>query len=249
MAVTEEYRRLFKKPRKKTVQHEPEDVHDNCLQRLSVYIQLKNNRAKPSDMANTNTGQSVPSSRHGRHINKDTSLEDFTHKNTVIVLDSAHKADAKDPLIAGKEPWLQLVDTARLSTENALNSTDLAVSALQLTLEAVASKWSFYIFHMHNYIASLEEQIYTQPADDRHSSGLWSVSKQLLQAERLLKFHILLLENVQNDMVRLAEPDACGPDWLRQSLNEFTRLSSEIEETLKKPVAHMVDLVGPSFLI
>lgn len=250
--MTEEYRRIFRKPAKKTVQHEPEDVHDNSLQRLSVYIQLRNTRAKPSDTLNTSTGQSVSRSGHGIDeqgwpISRGKSLEDFTRKNTIIVMDSAHKADAKDPLIAGKEPWMQLVDATALSTEKPLTSTDLAISALQLTFEAVASRWSYYIFHMHNYIASLEEQIYTQPADDRHSSGLWSVSKQLLQAERLLKFHILLLENVQNDLIQLAEPDACGPDWLRQSLNEFTRLSSEVEETLKKPVAHMVDLVGPCF--
>ena len=250
VTVTEEYRRLFRKPKRKVVHHEPKDVHDNSLQRLSVYIQLKNTREQPSKTLSMDVNHNYVHSEYtiaeGQPTRQEISPDEFLCKNTVIILDSAHKADSKDPLIAGKEPWLELMDVSTLTAENELSSINLALSALQLTLEAVALKWSDYIFHMHIYIASLEEQIYSQPADDRHSSGLWSVSKQLLQAERLLKFQILLLENVQNDLAQLAEPDVRTPDWLRQSLNEFTRLSSEVEETLKKPIAHMVDLVRPS---
>ncbi|KAI4243133.1 MAG: hypothetical protein L6R42_010846, partial [Xanthoria sp. 1 TBL-2021] len=82
------------------------------------------------------------------------------------------------------------------------------------------------------------------PADDSRTSALWSVSKQLLQAERLLKFHILLLENIQNDFGGLLQEESLPADWLRPNLDEFKRLSSEVEETLKKPTAHMVDLVS-----
>lgn len=211
-------------------------------------MQLEDTRAKSSDGFR---GQNTLSPGHStneqsRPIDGGTSFEELTHRNTIIIFDSAHKADAKDPLIDGKDAWLQLTDTYRLSPKKPLTSADLAFYALQLTLEAVASKWSTYVFHMHNHIASLEEQIYSQPADDRRSSGLWSVLRQLLQAERLLKFHILLLKNVQNDFVRLAEPDACAPDWLQQCLDEYTKLSSEVEETLKKPITHMVDLVSLS---
>lgn len=95
---------------------------------------------------------------------------------------------------------------------------------------------------MHNYIAALEEEIYEQPANDLRADALWRISKQLLQAERLIKFHVLLLQNVGNDLNSLPE-NTMGPDWLVLNLTEYKRLSSEVEETLKKPVAHMVDLV------
>lgn len=226
--MTEERKRLFRKPKVIKVRHDPEEVHENSLQRLSVYIQLKRPGAKVS---NTNGH--------------------FACENTIIIFDSSHRANAKDALINGKEPWRQVLDALEglkgsdaTTDVNSISSSLLAMGALKLTLEAVASKWSVYILHMHLYIASLEEQIYSQPADDSRATGIWSVSKQLLQAERLLKFHILLLENIQDDFVGLTIPDALAPDWLRQNIIEFTRLSSEVEETLKKPIAHMVDLVS-----
>ncbi|KAL9618538.1 MAG: hypothetical protein Q9204_008391 [Flavoplaca sp. TL-2023a] len=102
---------------------------------------------------------------------------------------------------------------------------------------------------MHNYIASLEESVYEKPADDSRTNAVWSVSKQLLQAERLLKFQILLLENIQNDFGSLLQAEALPVDWLRSNLDEFKRLSSEVEETLKKPTAQMVDLMYKSISI
>ena len=58
-----------------------------------------------------------------------------------------------------------------------------------------------------------------------------------------MKFHILLLSNIQDDFMDLTDRSTMGSDWLRKDLNEYHRLSSEMEETLKKPIAQMVDLV------
>ena len=79
------------------------------------------------------------------------------------------------------------------------------------------------------------------------ASALWSISKQLLQAERLMKFHVLLLENIQRDLADFTN-NATRPDWLEENLTDFKRLSSEVEEMLKKPVANMVDLVSLGLL-
>lgn len=119
----------------------------------------------------------------------------------------------------------------------------VVIAAIRLIFDAVAGKWSDYILAMHNYIATLEEHVYSQPANDEYSPLLWSVSKRLLQAERLLKFHVLLLENVQNELLDITGAGTMDPEWLRQSLKEFTRLSSEVEESLRRPVTYMVDLV------
>ena len=125
-----------------------------------------------------------------------------------------------------------------------LSGNPVLIAAVRLLFDAVAGKWSDYILAMHNHIATLEEHIYTEPADDEFSPLLWQISKRLLHAERLLKFHTLLLENVQNELVDMTGPGTMEVDWLRQNLKDFARLSSEVEESLRKPVAHMVDLVS-----
>ncbi|KAI4145810.1 MAG: hypothetical protein L6R39_003691 [Caloplaca ligustica] len=225
VSVRESHSRFSKKSSLKTVVESPnEDVHDNSLQRLSVYIQLP--RGDPA----TSADQSI----------KTAGRTKLSYERTVVILDSRLKATATAPLIAGEEPWRQLVDYI---DEPSSRSGCLALAAVGLVFEAVAARWVHYILCMHNYIASLEERVYEDPADDSRTSALWSVSKQLLQAERLLKFQILLLENIQNDFGGLSQEGVLPrSDWLRPNLDEYRRLSSEVEETLTKPTAHMVDL-------
>ncbi|KAL8805406.1 MAG: hypothetical protein Q9182_001972 [Xanthomendoza sp. 2 TL-2023] len=244
VSIVESHARFSREPRLKAWVESPEDVHDNSLQRLSVYIQLlRAQSASPSP-----TG---PSTGIGQFAQGNTTLHDIIRaqkaklacESTVIVLDSHHKAIATAPLIAGEEPWQQLLDFLGGPPQDQ-SPYRLALAVVELTFESVAARWSHYILSMHNYIASVEERVYENPADDTRTNALWSVSKQLLQAERLLKFHILLLENIQNDFKGLEEDDDSPTDWLQPNLSEFRRLSSEVEETLKKPTAHMVDLVS-----
>ena len=199
-------------------------VPDYGLQRLSVYIQLK----KAED-------HSVQLSQFPKD------RLPFTLDNSVIVCDSMYKGVPTGELISGRGAWQHLYDDLEVVDAPILSAI------IQLIFDTIAGKWSAYVLSMHNHIAALEEIIYDQPADDRRAPALWSISKQLLQAERLMKFHMLLLENVQRDLTDLTG-NSKHPDWLGQNLNEFNRLSSEVEEMLKKPVANMVDLVSHGFL-
>ena len=194
------------------------------MQRLSVYIQLK----KAED-------HSVQLSQFPKD------RLPFTLDNSVIVCDSMYKGVPTGELISGRGAWQHLYDDLEVVDAPILSAI------IQLIFDTIAGKWSAYVLSMHNHIAALEEIIYDQPADDRRAPALWSISKQLLQAERLMKFHMLLLENVQRDLTDLTG-NSKHPDWLGQNLNEFNRLSSEVEEMLKKPVANMVDLVSHGFL-
>ena len=238
VSVLEGHSRFSKIPRLKAMVESSDDVHDHSLQRLSIYIQLPRVRAISSPPAGadrfvqaTVTSQGIIRAQKAR----------LACESTVIVLDSHQKALATAPLIAGVEPWQELLDS--LEESHHQSPYRLALSVVELAFESVAARWSHYILSMHNYLASLEEHVYENPADDTRTGALWSVSKQLLQAERLLRFHILLLENIQNDFKGLEQEDAMPLDWLQPNLTEFRRLSSEVEETLKKPTVHMVDLV------
>lgn len=231
VAVRESQTQHSKRKTKKVGYHESQDVHENRLQRLTVYIQVNTSREKVLNLSNPDAISNLSRSEHeGRDKDLANSLG---CENTIIIFDYSHNAIATDALIDGIQPWQQLA-----------NIQNIAIAVLQLTFESIASKWSVFILHMNDYIASLEETIYDQPADDTRSGTLWGVSKQILQGERLLKFHILLLENLQNELTDMVKMDATMADWLRPNTEEFKRLGSEIEETLKKPVEQMVDLVS-----
>ena len=194
-------------------------VPDCALQRLSVYIQI--NKADDQLVLG-----STPEDRLG-----------FTLEDSIIICDSMYKGVSTGKLISGRGAWQYLCDDLEIVDTPILSAT------IQLIFDAIAGKWSVYVRSMHNYIAALEEIVYDQPADDRRAPALWSISKQLLQAERLMKFHVLPLENVQRDLTDFTG-NATRPDWLEENLTDSKRLSSEVEEMLKKPVANMVDLVS-----
>ncbi|KAL8783786.1 MAG: hypothetical protein Q9213_004402 [Squamulea squamosa] len=245
VSVLESHSRFSKIPRLKAMVESSDDVHDNSLQRLSIYIQLPRARTSPPSTTEPPTAADrfLKTNMTSQGIIR-AQRDKLACESTVVVLDSHHKALATAPLIAGEEPWQELLDSLEETYHQ--SPCRLALAVVELAFESVAARWSHYILSMHNYLASLEERVYENPADDTRTGALWSVSKQLLQAERLLKFHILLLENIQNDFKGLEQEDAVPLDWLQPNLIEFRRLSSEVEETLKKPTAHMVDLVGSS---
>lgn len=195
-------------------------VPENSWQRLSIYVQLKRRAVEPQDLLGSNLGLG---------------------ENTIVILDSMHQGLTQDELTDGALSWCRLMRHADIETP--LVGNPVLVAALRLIFDAIARKWSYYILYMHSYVTDLEEHVYSQPADDKYSPTLWGISKRLLRAERLLKFHILLLENVQNELADITGPKTMEPEWLRQNLKEYMRLSSEIEESLKKPITQMIDLV------
>ena len=197
---------------------------DYGLGRLSVYIQL--NKAKD---------QSVRLGLPQRDISG------FTLDDSIIICDSMYKGVSTGELVSGRGAWQSLCDDIEIV------DTPILSAIIQLIFDTIAEKWSVYVRSMHDHIAALEAIGYDQPADDRRAPTLWSISKQLLQAERLMKFHVLLLENIHIDLADFTG-NATRPDWLEENLTDFKRLSSEVEEMLKKPVANMVDLVGLELL-
>ena len=169
------------------------------------------------------------------------SNKNYCLENYLIIFDKSHEKIATKGLI-GPKTWQNLVEDFDLVNQPSGNP--IAFAIVKTIFEAVARKWSDFILCMDNYIAALEEKIYSQPANDRWSSALWSITKQISEAERLIKFHLLLMEDIQNSLLSLVETPF-GPDWLNQDILDFKRLSNEIDESLKKPVANMIDLVSP----
>lgn len=202
---------------------------NNNHQRLSVYIQLK----------------PAPRERHPIFVTDGEgkfASPTLSQQDTFIVFDSMNKQAMTAELISGSEPWRELTD--QMSARKIPSVHDMGQRVIHLLFDAIAGKWSEYILQMHGFISALAEDIYEQPANDEPTSALWKVSKQLLQAERLIKSHIQLAETIQAELRVFAGSDPLKSDWLHQDLEEFRRLSDEVEKSLQKPIAHMLDLVG-----
>ena len=197
-----------------------ERLPTSCLQKIAVVIQFNNRQGTQLDF--------------GESSEKNLG-------NYLMIFDKTHESLATADLIPSPDTWQNLLEDFDLVNQPVGNAVAFAI--VQIIFEAVARKWSDFIYCMDNYIAALEEEIYTQPANDQWSTALWSIAKQASEAERLIKFHLLLMEDIQNSLVFLVEKPF-GPDWLSQNILDFKRLSNEIDESLKKPVANMVDLVS-----
>ena len=198
-----------------------EHLPSSCLQKITVFVQFNN--------------------RQGKQLHFFESYKKSLG-NYLIIFDKTHESLATKDLIPGPDTWQNLLDDFDLVNQPSGNAVAFAI--VQMIFEAVARKWSDFIFCIDNYIAALEEEIYSQPANDQWSTALWSIAKQASEAERLIKFHLLLMEDIQNSLLFLVEKPF-GLDWLSQNILDFKRLSNEIDESLKKPVANMVDLVSP----
>ena len=202
------------------------DVPTIGLQSLAVSIQLIDNARGSS---------TVPPSRSANEVPK------HTRQNIMIIFDSAQGASVEE-IIPDKATWEHLPDGNESSSLEL--GTIVALTAVQLLFRTIADKWGAYILAMQNCVAGLEDEIYVPGADDQRAPALWEISKQLLQAERLMKEHLSLLENVQSDLFSPHHyPSSMSKDWLSPHLNEFTRMSEEMNEELKKPTAQMIDLV------
>ena len=218
----------------KTLPEAPLD--DNQLQRLSLYLQLRHSIDQNRDNGTDDASKVVSPDNH------------YSTENSIIIFHPTKHSSLSQELLPGEEPWHQLVEDVNSSRSHAEHPIALAV--IQLLFEAVSSKWEDYILSMHKRIIALEEKIYQNPAEDAQATALWNVSRQILQAERLLMSHIQLLETVQDRLAFLITFESQqSKDWLKQHIEEYQRLGKLIEEVLKKPNEHIIDLMYKSVSI
>ena len=180
-------------PRKR-IQHTTSDLEEDgprtpesLCQRLSVYLQLKRDSEDESENLAASGGAG------------DGTKKGLSERNTMIVYDSMNSEVVTDQLVVGREPWQELANGGTLAGPRS-KSDAFAVATMLLLFDAVAGKWADDIFRMEDFVSALAEDIYDDPANDEPASILWTVSKEVLKAERLLKSHLHLLETIQGDL-------------------------------------------------
>ena len=228
-------------------------VLEDQLQKLSVYIQLRHRdekpdsspqeqQHKPHEFGQNQPPPKIPSGRNDKVEN------DYLMENTIIIFLRTTELSPGGAFLPEIVPWNKLLEDTNLIKHHA--DHPIALAMIELVFEAVSAEWEDYIYSTHRHIVALEETIYQNPADDAQSTALWSVSREILQAERLLTSHLQLLETIQDRLAFLITFDRQdSTDWLRQQIEEYQRLKSNIEESLKKPSAHIIDLMYKSVSI
>ena len=226
-------------------------VLEDQLQRLSIYLQLRHRQEEsdgsPEEQHESHeTGQNFDHETASRR--NDKVENNYLLENTIIVFLKTTELYPGGAFLPELVPWNELLENTNLIKHHANHPIALAI--IELVFEAVSTEWDDHINSTHREICALEERIYQNPADDAQSTALWSVSREILQAERLLTSHLQLLETIQDRLAFLITFDRQeSTDWLKQQIEEYQRLRSNIEESLKKPSAHIIYLMYKSVSI
>ena len=204
----------------------------DCKQRLSVYLQLQRPRSGSEALLEDSEDLENP----------------HWANNAIIVFDNKLNTMPRRELIAGAEEWHNLIDDTHLHKSK--DAHPIAVAIIGLLFDAVSQKWNDYISILHQRMVTVEEQLYNDPTNDQQANRLWSMSREILQAERLIRSHVQLLETLQYRLAFLKSGKSQQPpDWLRHNINDFNRLNVAVEENLKKPIANVIDLMYKSVSI
>ena len=221
------------------------------LQRLSVYLQLRHSPKESDSSSKERRASHQPETDLGNEkasTGNEKTEDKYLTENTIIIFLKTTDTASGGGFLPELVPWHELLENTNPITHHA--DHPIALAMIEMVFEAVSTEWEDYIYSTHKHIVALEEKVYQNPADDAQSTALWSVSREILQAERLLTTHLQLLETIQDRMVFLITFGRReSTDWLRQHIEEYQRRRSVIEESLKKPSAHIIDLMYKSVSI
>jgi len=92
-------------------------------------------------------------------------------------------------------------------------------------------------------LASQEDKIYENPADESRAPELWTDSDLWLKVEKLMYIHLNVVKEMRNMTKEVAGEDP-QEGWFAPTPGEFERLASLVQEDLIKPTANLSDMVS-----
>ena len=91
-----------------------------------------------------------------------------------------------------------------------------------------------------------EEKIYEQPADESRAPELWSNLAHWLKYEKLMFYHIDIVNEMRKYLVEIDGDLSDEGLWLKESPEDFERLSNLIQEDLVKRTNNLSELMYKS---
>ncbi|CUS11241.1 unnamed protein product [Tuber aestivum] len=214
-------------------------------QRLSAYVQY----AAP-DLPTP--GPDFESPYQGLEHGSRPLQELYDNGSTVILFDNSETRSIYDSLISARGEWesrwrrLPFYFTNDDPEEDGQMALECMKIITQDIFKAIANCWDQLLDASWEHVSILEEKIYEQPADESRAPELWSNSAHWLKYEKLMFYHI----DIVNDMRKyLVEIDGDLTDeglWLKESPEDFDRLSNLIQEDLVKRTNNLSELMYKS---
>jgi hypothetical protein len=246
-------------------QDQPTYGWDVYVQRMSVYIQLKDGEpgqpVDPEIRNPYNQGQYEKNERmnqeHGetrgngsKYIPK---IETLDNGSTIILIESSQSGSVEDTLIGARQEieqrWRRL--TFYLPREDTESDEQLAMGCMDFVLrdvfKALAFTWEKYINICETHVGILEDKIYDNPADESRAPELWVNSSLWLKVERLIYLHTDISKEMRNHLRDLYGTDPSEDQiWLNQTTEELEKLTNQFQEGVVKPTDNLSDLMYKS---
>ena len=213
-------------------------AYDIFSQRLSVYVQYKNN--------NTPTPDADSSYPYGD--NPESFVQQYDNGNTIIIFENSHSLSTEDTLISARghweAKWRRLPFSVKTTAEDTSANLVCMKVILQDILKSVVSAWEKVLDVSWEHMSILEDAIYEQPADESRAPELWRNSANWLQYKKLMIYHKDTMNEMRRYLAELPDVDVGdGGKWLDELPSDFDRLEDLMQEDLVKPTANLSELV------
>lgn len=202
---------------------------ESYQRRFAVYLQRQ---AKEIPKAPTKVAPHKPPGSEQR---------EFSQDNTIIIYEAA-PADSGD-FVLNADPGRLGQRTPHATDDDEPEVFAVMESVISSVFERVLDVWNHEVALLDVQYSTLEDQIYERPSDDTHAGELWAFSKRVLEMEKLVKFHSILLEDVEASFDNFAERTE-PTEWLEQTSKDFEQLGKAILDDFIVPTEHMIDLVN-----
>ncbi|KAG0643438.1 hypothetical protein HOY80DRAFT_1007433 [Tuber brumale] len=214
-------------------------------QRLSVYVQY----AAPGLQT---PGPDVVSPYQGLEHGARPVQELYDNGNTIIVFDDSATTSIYDSLISARGEWESRWRRLPfyLANDHPEEDEEMALECMKIITQdifkALANCWDQLLDASWEHVSILEEKIYEQPADESRAPELWSNSAHWLKYEKLMFYHIDVVNEMRKYLVEIDGDLTDEGLWLRESPEDFDRLSNLIEEDLVKRTNNLSELMYKS---
>ncbi|KAF1939585.1 hypothetical protein EJ02DRAFT_381455 [Clathrospora elynae] len=253
---------------------QPRYGYDVYVQRLSVYVQLRESGrdGNPSQAVDPDIPNPYDEEAYGEYQRLKRSyggveaneqqeksipkLRSLDNGNTIIIFENSVTGSVKDTLIGARQElesrWRRL--TFYLPREE-MDSDDMMTAEcmdfiLKDVFKAMTYHWDKFLGVCETHVGILEDKIYENPADESRAPELWKNSAQWLKVERLIYIHADLVREMVPHMHELAGSDPrennTNDPWLGSAPDDMDKLTGQWERDVVLPTTALSDLMYKS---
>lgn len=175
--------------------------------------------------------------------------ERYDNGNTIIVFDNSQTGSIEDTILPARGEWESRwrrlpFNMAHVGATPETVALECMKAITQDIFKAIGDSWQDLLDASWEHVSILEEKIYEQPADESRAPELWRNSAHWLKYEKLMFTHIDIVNDTRKNLADIDGDRSDEREWLKESTEDYARLSNLIEEDLVKRTNNLSELVG-----